>query len=160
MRDLGLKYPVTQVFFLWLLAFPALAAERPLFMENWATPDRAALTRFLISAYTPALKPEDLLVAASDLNGDSAPEFIAAPRNRKNCHPLAGCTYAIAAFDGQTVTNLGFLKGFSIVLSDKRSYGIREILVYSNPDNDYAHARYIWDPKRRNFQPADAAPGN
>ena len=98
-----------------------------------------------------SVKNTNLLKGNIDLNGDSVDEVLyqAAP---PLCSENEGCTYFVTAKKKDSWIVIGEFKGFNILISDKRTYGIRDIIVYNIPHNDFESVRYAWNPKRYQYE--------
>lgn len=125
-------------------AFPALAGERVRFSIPEQTDEEAA-------ALIPALERDGTLAARVDLNGDARPEFIMKDGGQ-SCTPDKGCPYTVHARKNGEWIKIGAFEGFNILISDKTTYGIRDILVYTLPYNDFKSERYAWVPARYEYE--------
>lgn len=90
-------------------------------------------------------------VSDIDLNDDGLKESILKTK-REYCQSKDGCLYVIAAKKQGQWINLGVLNAFNILVSDRRTYGIRDLIVYSIPNNDFESVHYVWDPKAYQYE--------
>ena len=82
-------------------------------------------------------------VSAIDLNDDGIDENILKTRS-EFCDDTAGCQYIIAGRKQGEWIRLGGLKAFNILVSDRRTYGIRDLIVYNSTYNDFESVLYVW----------------
>ena len=88
-------------------------------------------------------------IAHIDLNGDGADEYIT---KNKDCSSKEGfCSYNIFGLNNSSVYKLGTLEAHTLMISDQRSYGIRQLIAYQNPINDFDYSIYRWDPAQSRF---------
>ncbi len=90
-------------------------------------------------------------VSNVDLNDDGPEESILKTK-REYCHGDDGCLYVIAARKQDEWIKLGTFKAFNILVSDRRTYGIRDLIVYSVPNNDFESVHYVWNPKAYQYE--------
>ncbi len=86
--------------------------------------------------------------APADLNGDGLKEFIL---KNKDCKAQTLCEYKVLAYSHSETLTLAEFKAQQIALSDHYTSGVRDILVYNNPLNDYAHTIYAWNAANSKF---------
>lgn len=91
----------------------------------------------------------DIVIAKDDLNNDHIYEYII--RNTR-CTPAEGCPYLIIADSDENYVVIGEFSGKNISISDKQTHGIRDILVYNQSLNDYAHNTLKWDMERMHYK--------
>lgn len=84
----------------------------------------------------------EIEIAKSDLNNDYIDEYII---KSTRCTPAKGCHYMIVADNNGDFIVIGEFSAKNISLSDKQTHGIRDILVYNQGLNDYAHNTLKWD---------------
>lgn len=94
----------------------------------------------------------ELVLAPADLNNDAIDEYIVRPADTKSCPQKPLCPYKIIAFQDRTPIELGTFDAHKIQLSDKKTYGVRSIIVYNQPHNDYAHETAHWNPFSFRFE--------
>jgi hypothetical protein len=125
-------------------ALPAQGGER----LRFSPPDTMGKDA---SALIPSSAGRDALLAAVDLNGDAGDEYIL-KKGGLDCSQDIGCPYTVHALkDGAWIT-IGTFTGFNLLISDKTTYGIRDILVYTFPYNDFKSERYAWNPAKFGYE--------
>lgn len=96
--------------------------------------------------------PEDAWsVSRIDLNNDGRDELIL-KTEADDCDARRGCDYLVAAEKSSHWIQLGRIKAFNILVSDKRTYGVRDLIVYNIPNNDFESVRYVWKPKSFKYE--------
>ena len=90
----------------------------------------------------------DVVIATSDLNNDFINEYIV---KTTSCPPAAGCLYRIIADNDTGYIVIAAFSGKNISISDKQTHGIRDILVYNQKLNDYAHTTLKWDMQNMQY---------
>lgn len=87
-------------------------------------------------------------VAATDLNKDNLNEYILKP---KACG-AAACDYTVlAALSGGTLHEIGALRGRSLMLGNAYAHGVRNLMIFTTPGNDYAYTLYKWYPQENRY---------
>jgi len=95
-------------------------------------------------------------IAKADLNGDGADEYIA---KTIPCQPdKQFCAYHILGLAGDQIFDLGALEAKYLMVSDESHYGVRDILAYQNPYNDYDPTIYRWAPAQSRYILSEGAP--
>lgn len=100
---------------------------------------------------------KDVTVAPIDLNEDGLDEFITKPAT---CGKL--CDFTVLAENrnnGQLVA-LGTLKGREILPGNGYSHGVRHLLAFDDPNNDYSYSVYIWAAERSRYMIKERVYGN
>lgn len=125
--------------------------------ENTTDPDIETAERLVLRAgWTKFSKPE---IARADLNGDGRTEIILRPGSQ-DCDGEKLCTHAVIGMlrggvsDGEPVL-LGLFDARKLFVSGKKSYGVRGLAVYNDPENDFHSVLYVWDPFRFRFAPEE-----
>jgi hypothetical protein len=91
--------------------------------------------------------------AIANLNQDQLPEiFVRLYKPDGTCSKLEGCQIYILADQGDDLSEIGRLKAHSIRLGDDSSNGVRDLLVNTNPWNDYEYRTFRWDGKSASFE--------
>lgn len=129
------------------IVIPAHAAEH-IYFEN----SKTSTANFKINTYlekTRKVSPRDMLTARIDLNEDGISEYIIKPANCVNAG--MNCTHDILAENEDGIVRLGTIKARNLVLGSTYSHGIRDIKAYNNPDNDFDHQLYVWEPARARY---------
>lgn len=82
-------------------------------------------------------------IARTDFNGDNMDELII---KSKVCDTnTAFCMHYLFAETGDKILNLSAIQAREILISDKSTNGIRDILAFDNPHNDFDYSIYHWD---------------
>lgn len=89
---------------------------------------------------------ESYLLATTDLNDDFIDEYILRPQFEGSCPNKPLCPYQIVAFQDHEPILIGQFDAHKILISDKKTYGIRHLIVYNGPHNDFKHETAIWNP--------------
>ncbi len=92
------------------------------------------------------------LIAAIDLNNDSIDEFLVKPKNLSDCPEKPLCPNQIIAFRDYAPILIGNFDAHKILISDKKTYGIRHIIVYNTPYNDFKSETARWSPYKYRFE--------
>ena len=132
------------VFFSLFLLSSTLSANERL---NFQQPDsfkENQISNFIKSQKNASDSP--YLLAAIDLNGDFIDEYILRPQNSNDCEQAKLCPYYIAAFQDRAPILIGQFDAHKIVIYNKKTYWIRQIIVYNDLYNDFKTATAIWDP--------------
>lgn len=94
------------------------------------------------------LKINDLVVATVDLNDDFIDEYIV---RDSNCAVKEFCTSIIVAYMNRKPISLGRFDAHQIIISNKKDYGIRRLIVYNQKNNDFANSTVIWHPHQYQY---------
>ncbi len=101
-----------------------------------------------------ALEGAVVRVARVELNGDARSELVvrvdfSGPACTGRCRSLF---FVFVDRDGQMrlVARLG---AFDLRVSDSVNGGVRGLMAYNDPGNDYAWASYVWEPTARRYVP-------
>lgn len=86
---------------------------------------------------------DDYFLWKIDLNDDFIDEYFVKP---ENCQMSLLCPIIIVAFMDNTPIELAQFDAHKIVPSTKKNYGIQQLIIYNQINNDYAHQTAIWDP--------------
>ena len=84
----------------------------------------------------------DLILSPFDLNGDFIDEYVVRTKNKEK----SLYSYAILAFENNTPIIIGKFKAFNLLVSPKKSYGINNIIVYNDLNNDFRTFTSVWNP--------------
>lgn len=87
----------------------------------------------------------------TDLNKDGAKEWIVRETGSK-CTANTGCPYFVYAQKNREWIEIGSFSAFKILIADKTEYGVRNILVYNLPLNDFATVTYGWSPEKYRYE--------
>jgi len=91
-------------------------------------------------------------LAKIDLNADGLAEYIARPA-RTACAQSQFCLYTLVVFKDRTPLLLNKIEAKNLMISTKKTYGIRDLIVYTNPQNDFQARIYSWNPFSFRFDP-------
>ena len=136
------------IFLLVLLvtAAPARASENLIFK-----PAESHYKSRIVAAFVETLDPNEkgpFLVAKTDLNGDDVPEYFVKSTKSSDLK-----NHWIIALKRRTPTFLTKIPAKKIVVSDKKTYGIRKLIVYNRPENDFRKEIFVWNPIPFRFEP-------
>ena len=92
---------------------------------------------------------DNLDIARVDLNEDGLNEFIVRDAACGNTGDF--CDFDVLAEDKGKIISLGHIRARTLVLGNQYSAGVRHILAYQNPVNDYSYAVYVWEPERSRY---------
>jgi len=95
---------------------------------------------------------EPIELAKIDLNADALAEYIARP-SRPACRKMVFCPYAIVAFKNKSPILLNRIEAKNLMISAKKTYGIRDLIVYTDPRNDFRAQTFSWNPFSFRFEP-------
>lgn len=90
----------------------------------------------------------DFDIAAVDLNDDGSSEFILRP---SNCSAHSLCSYDILAETDKRILQLGTVKAKKLLLGQDYTHGIRNLLAFNTPDNDFAYDLYSWNAQETRY---------
>lgn len=135
-----------------LIAFPAASfADTPLIFKDGAQDLRTRqIEDFLVTGgILPAEKT--LETAKIDLNRDGIDEtiFRHAP---EGCENTADCLYVIAGLAARQPVHIASIRARKIGISSENAYGVRQILVYNQKQNDFQYITYVWNPATSTFE--------
>lgn len=123
---------------------PAQSSE----LLRFAEPEAAFKAVLFLSGDRHGVSKDSHLFAKIDLNADGAPEYIA---KEKSCAGF--CDYKVLAQQGRggqggaaTIVMLGEFHAKDILIGNGYTHGIRNLLVFNNPQNDFRPDLYIWNP--------------
>ena len=140
---------LTLFIFLTYIPFPAHAFESLRFQEA----DSYKENQILDFIKTQNKTAQDIYhLAPFDLNNDAIDEYIIKPKSAKNCPQAPLCPYQIVAFQERQPILIGSFDAHKILISDKKTYGIRHIIVYNQRHNDFKTAIAVWNPFSFRFE--------
>lgn len=96
--------------------------------------------------------PSPLWIAKIDLNNDAIDEYVIRAQNTDNCASGKLCRHVIIAFQDHKPINIGQFDAHKILISNKKSYGIRQIIVYNDAYNDFKNITASWNPFSFTFE--------
>lgn len=123
-----------QFFFIVLFIFLSNAAhaQQPL---TYYTPETRREKQAIL------LNDNKGFIAKADLNNDLIDEYIV-----RDCEGTDFCQHFIIAFKEFKPIKIGEFNAHKIVVSDKKTYGIQQLIVYNQQYNDFAFNTAIWNP--------------
>lgn len=86
------------------------------------------------------------LIASVDLNNDALDEYIIKPASPKDCSAPPLCSHQIIALQDREPILIGKFDAHKMLVSNKKTYGIRDIIVYNIPYNDFKSETATWSP--------------
>ncbi len=86
------------------------------------------------------------IIAPTDLNNDLINEYIIRPKSNRDCSGSRLCPYYVIALQERTPITLGKFNAHKIVVSSKKTYGVRDIIVYNDHYNDFKTNTVTWHP--------------
>ncbi len=126
-------------------AFQANAAEKLRFEDSIPRSSFERIKLFTDSTLGQSIDAFE--IAKTDLNDDGLYEFVI---RQKECEVL--CRYSIVAESSKTIVPLGDLRGSNIVLGNEFSHGVRNLLVFESPTNDFDYTLYTWHPMSSSYR--------
>lgn len=93
-------------------------------------------------------------VARGELNADGTPEiFLRFDFSPEFC-PL-GCTPLVFVFAGneESLRMIARFPAFQVRMADDVTSGVRDLMVYADPKNDFIWTRYVWTPVSHRYEP-------
>lgn len=86
-----------------------------------------------------------------DLNGDGEPEYIVRITDTFfKCNNI-GCHHGVVAITGDEVKRLGYFEYAEVDISQEETDGVKDLLVYDNPMNDFSPTVYKWDSEQEMY---------
>ncbi len=151
------------VFALWPSAASAQVVGKPLkfFQTSTDIRDNQAFA-YLRERYDAGDTAEEaqakgpFALASADLNGDGIDEWVArriSPLAPDPCEARADCLFVVLGLQRREPVTLGTVKASRVEISGDRIYGVRKLMIYNSPDNDYTYKLYSWDPFGGAFTP-------
>ena len=95
------------------------------------------------SLNTKDLAPDKYAIATIDLNEDFIDEYILRPNQ---CPPQQLCPHLIIALNNRIPHVIGEFDAHKILVSYKKSYGVRHLIVYNQSSNDFITRTARWQP--------------
>jgi hypothetical protein len=89
---------------------------------------------------------ENYKIAPIDLNDDFINEYVVTLDNPQKCNKNNLCAHYIIAFSNHEPVNIGQFDAHKILISNKKSYGIHDIIVYNDTYNDFQNITARWNP--------------
>lgn len=82
------------------------------------------------------------LIAKIDLNDDFIDEYILKKQTGKEILKH----YTIIALENRKPIIIGKFDAHKLLVDTKKRYGIKHLIIYNNPHNDFQSKTAIWDP--------------
>ncbi|MCB1652202.1 MAG: hypothetical protein KDI46_09125 [Alphaproteobacteria bacterium] len=92
---------------------------------------------------------DELEIAYIDLNEDGIDEMML---KEKSCTGQKICTISILARAPGKLHSLGKIEGKNVAIAQSYNHGIRDLMVYDDPDNDYKYDLYVWNPQETRYK--------
>ncbi len=143
-------------FFLFALTFflilPAFAAQPLIFRPSVKDAREQSVLDYLtlIRRFDPSTP---FTIATIDLNGDGVNEWIVRQDLTPTCETNASCRYDVVGLNEKQPELLGAFTARKVGISDEKQYGVRNLLVYNEKNDDFAFKTYIWTPAEAAFRP-------
>ena len=118
---------------------PALTAEPITFLEQLDAANTYRLRTYL----------DSFIPAKTDLNSDGIDEFIL---RDKTCSSFTLCPHKVIALKGQETVELASFKAQKVALAHQTTNGVRALMVYNNPANDFEYSILKWDAQNSHFK--------
>lgn len=144
---------ITLPFLLFFIPIaPSYAAGEPLIFSANDTDLRVRETTDFLkqSGALPALSK--IQTARVDLNGDGLKEIIVR-QVVTGCEAQSNCLYMITGVSARQPVLLASFRARKIGISGEKAYGVKKILVYNHPENDFQSTTYVWTPYTSSFDP-------
>lgn len=93
-------------------------------------------------------------VARGELNGDATPEIFLKFEFFPEYCPL-GCTPLVFVFAERedALQMIARFSAFQVRIADEVTFGVRDLMVYADPKNDFSWTRYVWGPVSHRYEP-------
>ncbi len=141
--------------YFFILAIPshALATSEPL---TYKTDYRASLRALLLDYFEQdegSYKYSDFSIAHIDLNNDGIDEHIL---KEKGCtEKKYDCLHLIMAEKTDNLILLGHINSRDLMIGQTYSHGIKDLLSFENPINEYKFNIYMWSPLQKKYIMSD-----
>jgi len=133
-------------FFALLFAGPfARAQEKPVFVN----PDQMILGGHILKAVQKTYPEQRFQIGKIDLNHDGENELIFKTTNCRR--PETKCLFIIMAQSELTPAELGKVEAYNLLIDEKTTNGVRNLLSYENPLNDFDYEVYNWDAQSKSY---------
>lgn len=131
------------IFLFITFAAPAFANQPLIFKDANGYKDN-----LILSALHEKTGKENIkhLIAKADLNNDAIDEYILKPDAFQNCAPKNFCPHYIYALTSYNPVFLGEFTAFKIIVTQSKTYGVRSLQIYNNPNNNFSYTLAPWEP--------------
>jgi len=130
----------------------AFASEKLRFVEPESFKDKQIVDFIAKSSET---STDEYILAHIDLNNDAIDEYIVKPKLVQNCPKAPLCPYSIMAFENRLPISLKQFDAHKILISNKKTYGVRGIIVYNDFYNDFKFKTFNWSPYSFQYESFD-----
>lgn len=89
-----------------------------------------------------------LHLAPVDLNNDMIDEYVVKPISERNCSQAPLCANYVIAFKARVPILLGKFDAHKILVSNKKTYGVHDLIVYNVRRNDFKFNTANWTPSK------------
>lgn len=137
------------------LASPAAATEQPAFRQSEKAEFLDKLDAYLTGEEKVLAAREGVYVADAYLNTDSRAEYIARIGDEARCLKIMGCRFVVLGNDDDRdqFRQLAKFNALRMEIADTMTEGVRDLLVYRDPWNDFSRLKYSWNSKISMYQP-------
>lgn len=130
---------------LWCLVAPVAAAQETVkFAPAQSYKHQQAIEFIQKNVVT----TNDMQLAQVDLNDDFIDEYILKPVDTAQCANTPLCPHYIIAWQDDALILIGQFNAKKLVIGTKKDYGVRQLILYNHPYNDYRTVTTYWNPHR------------
>ena len=140
----------TTLFFIFLIAPFSLRANESLRFQAPVSYKEKQVVSFVTEQDKTAQTA--YVLTPIDLNDDAIFEYIVRPQGADICRPNKLCPHFIIAFQERQPIMIGQFDAHKMLVSGKKDYGIRQIIVYNNSYNDFENSTARWTPFAFRFE--------
>ena len=124
---------------------PAYALEKPVYNQKISKSSQIKITSYIHAQNNDVATD----IAPIDLNDDGLYEFIVKDKSCTMQHKF--CQFYILAEGASEAIEIGNITARDLAVAEKQSSGVRNLLVFQDPVNDYTSAVYVWEPERSRY---------
>ncbi len=140
------------VSFVFIPSFASAGQEYQLRFGDVSTDVREQqVLNFLVSPQANQTLPRK--IAKYDLNGDGVEEWVVREQTSPDCQTAANCAFYFVGLKKNDPVLLGAVTAGKINISDRDMYGVHNLAVYNNPNNDLEPVTFGWDPYQARYLP-------
>ncbi len=124
--------------FIVIFMSSAASADKPLIFHDAKTYKETQVIRHAENNK----EKQSVKASTYDLNGDFIDEYIVkkfTPNQRLS-------NYTIVALENRIPITIGTFQAVKLLVSTKKTYGINNIIVYNDENNDFQTLTYAWNP--------------
>lgn len=146
--DIKKAYVITaRILFLFLIPTSANAVEPIIYKEKPTPYVSVNVSSFLEKTYETNIN--DYIIAEIDLNNDGDKEFIL---KRKFCANTPNpCIHLILAKVKEDIILLSNITAKNLMIAGTKTFGIKDILAFTDEINQYDFDIYIWSPSEKKY---------